>query len=124
MPSQRETYEVVTGSSAEMWDWYESFRAEPAWPHMGVPDSSSYWDGWTVTGRIVYYEDDAVDFTIGHGDVVRAMQRIADGEITYASTGVTENARLFLSDPDMADFDAGTADEVIQVAVLKEVIFG
>ncbi|MGJ3559657.1 hypothetical protein ACR6C2_16935 [Streptomyces sp. INA 01156] len=61
---------------------------------------------------------------VTHSMILSAMRKLAKGDVKYSSLSVVDACRDFLNDPEDADFDAGTADEVMQMVTLGEVVYG
>lgn len=117
-PTQQDTYDHIFGSGFDLYNWWGPVRPEwdqrePA-PH-----------GWSV---LVPVEDGETgklrNVLVTHSVILAAMRKLATGDVKYASRSAAEACRDFLNDPEDADFDAGTADEVMQVATLGQVIYG
>lgn len=116
--SQQDSYLHIFGSGFDMYDWWGQIR--PEWdqredaPH-----------GWSV---LVPHQDGNNAWRrtlVTHSVLLSAMRRIADGRVNrYVTDSAKQACRDFLRDPEDADFDANTADEVMQVACLNEIIFG
>lgn len=121
------TWDHFIGSGALQYPWYgvESHDA---------PET----DAWSLTFRDA--EDPAEGeenrvYTLDHGRIMSAVCQLARAYVARmehnatvgdhdASTETTRQCCLFLADPDCADFDAITADEVMQVAAFGSIIYG
>ncbi|MFF8629700.1 hypothetical protein [Streptomyces werraensis] len=116
--TQQDTYDHIFGSSFDIYNWWGQIRPEwdqrePA-PH-----------GWSVV--VPFEHGDTGEWRkalVTHSMILSAMRRLAKGDVKYASDSVAEACRDFLADPEDADFDAATADEVMQIVTLGEVVYG
>lgn len=70
-----------------------------------------------------YYLSEGVVVTVE--DIKRAIRKVAanDGERAWGRTFVNE-CRALIFDPDEADYDADTADLLVQIALFDEVRYG
>ncbi|MFF1450185.1 hypothetical protein ACFVYF_18900 [Streptomyces sp. NPDC058274] len=116
-PTQQDTYDHIFGSSFDIYNWWGPVR--PEWDQRKEAPH-----GWSV---LVPYEDgDTGEWKkalITHSVILGAMRRLAKGDVKYASDSVARECRAFLKDPEDADFDANTADEVMQIATLGELVY-
>ncbi|MFJ8699478.1 hypothetical protein [Streptomyces ardesiacus] len=115
--TQQDTYDHIFGSGFDMYGWWGIIRPEwdqrePA-PH-----------GWSVLVSVETGDHVWRDILVTHSVILSAMRKLATGDVKYATDSVAEACRDFLNDPEDADFDAGTADEVMQMATLGEVVYG
>ncbi|MFE9456002.1 hypothetical protein [Streptomyces californicus] len=116
----QETYIHIFGSGFDTWSWWGGIAPQwdqredaPDFWNVAVPVEDPYKDGW-------------LQMVVTHNILLGAMRRIADGRVSkYVSQYTYEECVAFLKDgPDHADFDAGAADQVMQVATLGEVVYG
>jgi hypothetical protein len=123
-----DTYDHFIGSGALAYGWWDVLT------HTG-PET----DAWQVTtrdGEAGPEDDPGRVFTLDHAHIMSAVGTLARGWIEYALTGykpglldsagleTMRQCALFLTDLDSADFDACSADEVMQWAVFGHVIYG
>ncbi len=111
MATSEDTYTHFLGSGALDYSWW------------GVDE----WHGdeksdWFV--RLIERDDDSEPvglFLLTHKKLMDAVRTIARRPVPYAEGETRRQCRAFLKDVDDADFDAATADNVIQVALFGEV---
>lgn len=118
-PSPMDTYMHIIGSCAMSHPWYRNVHDDPV-PNDPLFDHPDLWVGWSVSWTD---DDTGKDHTVHHTVIMAAINKIATGD-TSASGDAMAECLAFLDDPDSADFDAGTADEVIQTAAFGKVIYG
>jgi hypothetical protein len=125
--TQQDTWDHIFGAGAASYDWWASIRAEGEGWDFTYPAP----DGW---GAVVEVDDPEAKGTrkiiVNHKLLMGAIRAIAFRKIVTAHSAqqptaqcVTE-CRNFLFDRDATDFDAATADEVLQVATLGAVHYG
>lgn len=116
------TWDHFIGSGATSYPWYgvESHRPER--------------DDWILRFRASDDETGRV-YVLDHTRVMRTLVKCAraylrhvDGTALpawcqYVSVSTLREAYVFLADPDYADFDAASADEILQVAAFGKVIY-
>ncbi|MDX3206084.1 hypothetical protein [Streptomyces scabiei] len=117
----QDTYDHIFGASFDMWSWWGVVRSE--WDQRGgAPDF------WNVIVPIddPYKDGPALEMVVTHNILLGAMRRIVDGRVSkYVSQYTYQECVSFLKDgPEHADFDADSADQVMQVATLGEVVYG
>ncbi|MFF3416803.1 hypothetical protein ACFYW9_19200 [Streptomyces sp. NPDC002698] len=116
-PTQQDTYDHIFGSSFDIHSWWGPVR--PDWdrredaPH-----------GWHVMVPVLDGDSDWRNVMVTHSMILGAMGRLAEGDVKYATDSVELECREFLKDPENADFDAATADEVMQMVTLGEIVYG
>lgn len=123
-PTEKDTYDHIIGSGALSYSWYTDVESSSV-PANVISDHPADYAGWWV--RWVD-EEDKKQYTVDHGSVLGAMRRMMkardNGRPEYVSDTASAECRHFLFDRDDCDFDAGTADEVIQVAAFGHVVYG
>jgi hypothetical protein len=118
-PTFQDTDDHFLGSGAlDFHPWYTNISTTDA------TDTES----WTLTFTDPADEpaDDvaATERTITHADIMRAVGQIADGTVEMREE-YREECQLFESgELDAVDFDAISADVVIQVAAFGKVVYG
>ncbi|MFM9367610.1 hypothetical protein [Streptomyces sp. Da 82-17] len=119
-PTPQESYDHIMGASPDYWSWWNLDS------NVGGLDGAP--DDWIVKGTIENpYEDSPAELPVqlGHVEIVRAIRKIAAKKAgKYVSASAQKSCSDFIFRREEADFDAGTADEVLQVAVLGEVVYG
>lgn len=114
----QDTDDHFLGSGAlDFCPWYTNISMTPA------TDTES----WTLTFTDLADEpaaDVATERTITHADIMRAVRAIAGGTVEVRDE-YRKECRLFqFGKLDECDFDAVSADVVIQVAAFGEIIYG
>ncbi|MES9589945.1 hypothetical protein ABWK57_13950 [Streptomyces sp. NPDC094045] len=112
-PTPEETFDHILGACPDSYSWWD---LDTNVTGTTVPDD------WEVKGTV----DDlnggpALPVQLGHVDIVRAIRKKAG---KYVPRSAQRSCSDFIFRRDEADFDAGTADEVLQVAALGEVVYG
>lgn len=125
-PTQADTEMMIFGAGAEVYSWWVKIAAD--FEHDADVHAP---DGWTyrVWHMSADEEETVGPVVIDHETIMQAMRTIVDTMPLGYSTECFKNcARIVYAqtadDFDAVDFDAGTADEVLQVAVYGKVIFG
>lgn len=118
-----DTWDYFIGSGALSYGWYdvESHRPEG--------------DDWIVRFRDATCPEDKRVYVLDHKRVMVALVKCARAYLRhvegtplpvwckYVSVSTLREAYAFLADPDYADFDAASADQVLQVAAFGEVLY-
>lgn len=118
-PTQQDTADQLFGASADTYSWWCGMSG--SWDFTNDAP-----DGWVMTVKIDNPDAGSpkvLERIVTHSMLIGALRQVADGRVN-ASRPCVENAIAFLKDPEDADFDAGAADEVLQVAVLGQVVYG
>lgn len=112
----QESYDVFIGSGALEHMWYSEIVDETP---------ATIGDDWEVSFIEFGANDPKIRYTLDHKSVMRAVRRIAgkDGPAVSQYTRKQCLALVFKG-ADEVDFDAGAADEVLQIAAFGEVING
>ena len=114
-----DTFDHTLGTGALSYPWWRACETT------GVSDAGDIADDWTA--KITADDGDAQEITVevDHAAIIAAARKIiAGGGGRYVSDTVRRQCEALIFSADDADFDAGTGDELLQVAVLGEVIFG
>lgn len=122
-PTEKDTYDHIIGSGALTHSWYQQVQVSgvPADP---LSDDLVAYMGWSVSWLD---EDSGKRFTVAHRSVLRAMSdmlKAKDKRPQYVSDAAARECRNFIFDRDETDFDAATADEVLQVCAFGKVVYG
>jgi hypothetical protein len=84
-------------------------------------------DGTNQTYKITEEEahdgEGSRDFTLTYTDIVRAMMKLATGEVAVRSDIREQISNAFI-DYDLSDIDGEGADVIVQVACFGDVIYG
>lgn len=121
-----DTWVHLLGSGATDYEWYQELRYTP--DNVGESDNRVDYRNWTFT--FTEYGDNGSTgktYTIGHKDVMQAMRKmVSKDRPEYVSDAAVRECKCFLdyASRDDTDFDAATADEVLQVAAFGKVIYG
>lgn len=117
------------------------------WNHFALSGALSYgWydveshrpecDDWILRFRDATCPEDQRVYVLDHKRVMIAVHKCARAFIRhregtprpkfaqYVHVETMRQCCLFLADPDCADFDADTADQVLQVAAFGKVVYG
>lgn len=123
-PTEQDTFMHIIGSGALSHSWYTEVESADVFTD-AASDKPEDFVGWWV--RWVDQEDNK-QYTVDHGSVMGAMRRMMkakdNGRPEWVSDTASAECRHFLFDRDECDFDAETADEVIQVAAFGHVVYG
>ncbi|WP_439377852.1 hypothetical protein [Amycolatopsis lexingtonensis] len=118
----RDTNTHFVGSGALGWEWWQVLRETGN--ALGVEVA----DDWSLTIRDVGDGEEGEEFVLDHKALSRAVNTLArtalDKRPEYMSEQTIRECRAFISDPDEADFDADTADQVIQYVAFGKVVYG
>lgn len=112
-----DTYTHFVGSGALSYPWYTTVSMTP--------------DDWTLPDSA--YQDWCLEWTdpdsgqrhrVTHDDILRAARLFAGAmPPVHATSAAVRECRNLLHRPDEVDFDANSADEVIQVAGLGQIVY-
>lgn len=123
----QDTADIFLGSGALSWDWYENSTVE--W----YADPLSGQQQWRL--RFTEMIDEpatapGAQHILTHEDVMNAVHTInragLSDRVNHISDDCIRECENLLSDgwPDATDFDANSADEVIQYAAFGEIVYG
>jgi hypothetical protein len=119
----QDTYDHFIGSGALSYSWYQEVAIDGTGDAGDVTGNS-----WTL--RFVETGDDGPGMSreVTHRGVMRAVRELASAkgsDVEHLSRSCRRECQaLVFKGADEADFDAGTADEVIQYAALGEIVYG
>lgn len=120
MGIQQSTNDHIMGSGATDYSWYFSQR-----DNFEYDDNVDAPDGWSTV--LTMPDSDSsreISVVVDHDRLIDAMQRIADTDVKNVGPQCKIECVAFLNDPEDADFDADTADQVLQVLAYGEVVYG
>jgi hypothetical protein len=121
MATPNDTNSTFIGSGALSWDWYQEIDCT------GGANTLEPSDDWAVTFALPSEDEDTPGkrYTLDHRSIMRAVNMIVRTDVKGVNPhgAVRRECRAFLSDPDECDFDAATADCVMQVAAFGEVVY-
>lgn len=122
--SHAEVYDTFIGAGAlgsPLCSWWNAVTTVS-----GIDDNGNAHEGWTM--EVVCGDpDDEKDLrTVSFsGPVIfAAVSACARGDLESVSQELSDECALFILRPECTDFDAASADSVLQVAAFGEVIFG
>jgi hypothetical protein len=119
--SHAEVYDTFIGSGALSYPWWGGVSAE-----CGIDDNGDAHEGWTME-VVCGAPDDEKDLrvvTFSAPVIFVALSACARGDLESVSQELSDECALFILRPECTDFDAASADSVLQVAAFGEVIFG
>jgi hypothetical protein len=123
--TQQDTHDHIFGAGAYTYSWWEGRARAWKWAWDGMGDVP---DGWAYVLKAENPNDEgSVERVVNHWALIGAMNAIAHPHEPWgvdAGPASMRECRAFLFDPDQADFDASTADCVLQVAAFGEVVYG
>jgi len=110
------------GADATSYAWWDVADAHGAFE---MDEPNDWWVDLVIMGDADYGEVMGRK-TVSHGVLMATIADIAENgsEIRGLAPDVQQECAAFLDDPDDTDFDADMADQVLQHAVLGEVVFG
>jgi hypothetical protein len=109
----QDTQDHILGAGALSFDWW--LKADTK--NFDTPE----WE-CTITGG----EGDSDDKTVvvNHAAVMKAARAILKKSPPYVTSALIRECRNLVFNVDECDFDANSADELLQVVVFGEVIYG
>lgn len=121
--TQQETHDHIMGSGALSYPWWTDVDCDHKLTFAMGREAP---DGWEFTIEADNpTEEGTVKATVSHADIMRAIRKIIDGKAgKYVSETCRKECRKMIFDLDYVDFDADTADQVLQVAIFGEVHYG
>jgi len=124
-PTPQESYLHIFGAFATEWSWWlkEEYLTE-GWDG----DFDSCPDDWTVRLTCENGNGGTTIHAVCHDAIMKACRKILrisrkDEKEVHPNSPVARACRTFIWRPDEADFDADTADIVLQYVVLGEHVF-
>lgn len=109
------TQDHMLGSGALSWSWWLNAAVTgadtPAW-EAALTIEDPYEEGKTRTA------------VVSHDVVMTTARLIVSDRPQYASDALVRECRHLLADADEADFDASSANELLQVIVLGKIAYG
>jgi hypothetical protein len=115
----QDTFDHTLGSGLLSWPWWRDAETT------GVDRDGNVADDWTAKITADDGDNQETIVVVDHAAIMRAARKIIAGDGgQYVSDSAKREARALIFDADECDFDASTGDELLQVAVLGQVIFG
>ncbi len=109
----QDTFDIVIGSGSLSYEWWH--RAE-VW--------NEDTDIWAVRLTADSGNEGESTVVINHALVMKTARAIIESTPKYASSALLRECRNLVFNSDEVDFDACSADELLQVMVLGEIVFG
>lgn len=116
-PTPFETNLHIIGSGALGYAWYQVIDTHQP-DDINAPEAA-YAD-WSIK---VKDTEEGDTYLINHCNIMRAIRRAATGS-GKVSDACKREAQNFIFRRDDTDFDADTADQIIQLATFGEVVYG
>lgn len=127
--TEQDTWDHFIGSGALSYGWYAEVDGD--WGEFDYQDGRKRWQ---VTFEDGEAEDDAESkqFTLDHGTLMTVVKDLAHKWIDgyepvegYAEphSETRRQCAQFLADKEYTDFDAATADQVMQVAAFGKILY-
>lgn len=129
-PTEYDTYVHFAMSGALSYSWYTNIADNKE--NVSILDEAGH-TGWSIA--LVERGDDEATcrkynipvrpgtaYILDHATLLAAIQRIAD-TVGLVCRDALRECRNFLTDRETADFDADTADQVIQVALFGQIFY-
>lgn len=117
-PTPQDTADHFFGAAIDHYSWWSHF--EGSWDFR-----ESAPDDWSMTVRIDNPNGPGkLTRIVTHSMLMGAVRTILRGDGKYVSDATRQECRNFMFDRGATDFDADTADQVVQMAVLGEVVYG
>jgi hypothetical protein len=121
---QGETESMIFGAGAQTYDWWHRFIKPHAWEDSeAFPFQAPDGWAWDVTGENPDDEHTEITVRVTHATLMNTFAKIRDGHGKVGQKCRAECHQM-AADYDAVDFDADTADQVLQVAVFGQVYYG
>jgi hypothetical protein len=122
LATQQDTETHIFGSGCLSYSWYINASRSFEYPEMFPYDAPDGWS-WSLSAENPEEGPATVSKVINHDRVIDAMRAIADHGLGKTNQDCVVQCGRFLTDPEDADFDADTADQVLQVVLFGEVVY-
>jgi hypothetical protein len=117
--SPQDTFDAIFGSGAMVYSWWTNAE------FTGINSSGHIQTiNWTVKVTADDGDDGETVATIDHKSLLNTARQVIKTAPTYASDALVRECRNLIFNADELDFDADSADQLLQVAVLGEIVFG
>lgn len=116
----QDTFSIFIGSGALSFPWYESVAFHNTGDDIDPPDN------WSVTFELPreYAENESKTYTLDHASIMRVVHKIVRGRQAGITNGETrKQCRAMLKDVEDCDFDACSADCVLQAVAFNDVVY-
>jgi hypothetical protein len=115
----QDTYDHMFGSGALSYSWWRGTKTTGV---DGATRRAS--DDWSIKVTCEDGNDGEITVTVDHATVLRAARKVIDSPPKYGSSALVQECKHLIFDNDETDFDANSADELLQYICLGEVVFG
>lgn len=116
---ESDVFDHFIGSGALAWEWWHETG------HSGIDERGDAADGWHIEVEFgVDGEDEVYPMVLDAHRIWKAIAACASGHLSTVSSTLAEECTLFILRPEHVDFDADTADQVLQVAACGKVVYG
>jgi hypothetical protein len=120
--SPQDTVDAFIGSGALSYSWWR------VGDFYGTNELTSPEDWYLVLTEVGDDGEPGESVRVDHTTVMRAVNKLARTALAdrprYMAETVIRECRNLISDPDDADFDADSADQVLQFMMFGEVVYG
>ena len=109
------------GSGALSYTWWEDMRPNYNAAVMDAPNN------WEFKGIAGYPEDRTEEvITLNHATLLKAIRKVSrkGSELGVSPVTISECMTWIFKGPDDCDFDAGMADEIMQIVAFGTVVYG
>lgn len=117
--SDSDLYDMCIGSGALTYEWWAVDST------LLIDDNGNAHHGWQMEVSFgVEDEGDIIEAILDGPRLWAAILACSTGQVAGVSVATREECNTARFHPDMADFDAAIADEIMQVAVCGTAIYG
>lgn len=116
----QDTFSIFIGSGALSYPWYEMIAFNNTGDDIDPPDN------WSVTFELPreFEENEGQRYTLDHASIMRTVHKIVRGYQQGVGNGETrKQCRAMLNDVEDCDFDANSADCVLQAVAFNDVVY-
>jgi hypothetical protein len=119
----QQTYDHILGSGALQWEWFWQHQDTTGYDSETTNVTPDWSETWTMYDGDHDDSDHVTTVKFDHQNICAAIVKIAAGEVIQVSGECEKQCAQFLVDPDYADFDACSADEVLQVVAYGHPVY-
>lgn len=116
----KDTYDHMFGSGATQYEWWLSVKAGPGMDLAAEPIPND----WSIIVTIDDGNDGIKSREVTHAVVMRAARQFMNKKPQYSSDSAREACKDLVFNADECDFDAASADELLQFILLDEIVYG
>jgi hypothetical protein len=117
--SPQDTYDHIFGSGATSYSWWRGLKTEDI-----DLETFKVEDGWSVLVTCEDGNDGRRSVVVDHHAIMRYARRLISEPPQYAGDAVIRECKHLLFNAEETDFDADSADQLLQFIVLGEIVFG